>query len=426
MKELAELKEFTASFFKNLGAKTVWNGEILVVEKIPKDFEDFFGKRSPYKLVFDRSEENSETELIAKGSFLLKAMALYLEKKGQTTLLKVHALDPKELIKHKIVFNNCEIFSFEKKHEYKVIIRFTFLTTFQYLNEKDQKMISIYLADGKPIEFDEKRYQFDEGKKEDIEIAGIKDNYLSARERLKELIKPQIQEISVTLKDKLSKEIQRITSHYQRQEQEIDKQINYLINQKAELEKLIARSPDTSSQASARVKKIIESLQKITEEDKKSKLTKEKEFLLHDEMQKHGLNMDTKLLNTTVMYYPIYNCTMLLKNSEVIGKPLNFRYNSKENELSTVECESCTNSLSSLTICSSGHVICKSCSLPCKSCLFGSCKLCGFKPCNHCGREYCKKCTKKCGRCFKEFCKNHIVPGRGMTRMLCLNCSSGY
>src|SRR3989344_6559798 len=102
MKELAELKEFTASFFKNLGAKTTWQGNTLQVEKIPHDFEDFFGKRSPYKLVFDRGEETNETELIAKGSFLLKAIALYLEKKGQTTLLKMRTLDPKEMLKHKI------------------------------------------------------------------------------------------------------------------------------------------------------------------------------------------------------------------------------------------------------------------------------------------------------------------------------------
>ena len=164
----------------------------------------------------------------------------------------------------------------------------------------------------------------------------------------------------------------------------------------------------------------------VIEEDKKSKLIKEKEFLIHDEMQKHGLNIDTRLLNTTVIYYPLYQCTMMLKNSEVIGKPLEFSYDTKENALSSLACESCKEPLSSLTLCSSGHVICKTCSLPCKGCPFGSCKFCGFKPCARCGREYCKKCTKKCGRCFKEFCKTHVVAGKGTTRVLCLNCSSGF
>lgn len=421
MKELTELKEFTANFFRNLGATTDLKDQMLIVKSIPKDFEDFFGKKSPYKLVFDRSQETQETELIAKGSFLLKAIALYLEKKGQTTLLKLRALDPKELLKHKIVFNKCEIFSFEKKHIYKTIVRFTFLTTFQYLNEKEQKMISIHLQEGKVIDFDDKRYQFDEGKKEDIEITGIKEHYISARERLRELLKPQIIEISETLKSKLTKEVERISSHYQKQEQEIDKQMQMLLTQRTELEKPLSKiDPEV---ASIRLKRITEQLQKITEEDKKSKLSKEKEFLLHDELQKHGLNIDTRLLNTTIMYYPIYQCTMLLKNTEVIGRPLEFSYNAKENALSSLVCEICKEPLSSLTLCSSGHVACKRCSLPCKGCVFGSCKLCGFKKCAHCGREYCKKCTKKCGRCFKEFCKTHIAPGRGMTRMVCLSCS---
>ncbi|MEK6825466.1 MAG: hypothetical protein AABY00_01635 [Nanoarchaeota archaeon] len=423
MKELAELKEFTASFFKNLGAITIWNQETLIVKGVPKDFEEFFGKKSPYKLVFNRSEEAQDTELIAKGSFLLKAIALYLEKKGQTTLLKVRALDPKELLRHKIVFNNCEIFSFEKKEKYKLITRFTFLTTFQYLNEKEQKMIPIYLSEGKTIEFDDRRFQFDEGKKEDIEVSGIKEQYVAARERLKELIKPQINEISKILKTKLSKEIERITSHYQRQENEIDKQIQSLTGQRSELEK--PESKIDSQIASIRLKRIGEQLQKIAEENLKAKLQKEKEFLFRDEIQKHGLNIDTRLLNTTIIYYPIYQCTMLLKNSEVIGRPLEFFHNAKENTLTPLLCESCNVSLSSLTLCSSGHVVCKGCSLPCKSCIFGSCKLCGFKRCTRCDREYCKKCTKKCGRCFKEFCKTHVVPGKGATRLVCLNCSSG-
>ncbi len=424
MKELAELKEFTASFFKNLGAKTVWNREMLIVTIIPKDFEDFFGKKAPYKLVFDRLEETHETELIAKGSFLLKAMALYLEKKGQTTLLKLHSLDPRELLKHKVVFNNCEIFSFEKKQQYKLIVRFTFLTTFQYLNEKEQKMTSIYLSDGKSSEFDEKRYQFDEGEKEDIEITGIREHYAAARERLKELLKPQIVQIGSTLKSKLTKEIERINSHYQRQEQEIDKQIQTLSNQHAELDKLESKIDHKTAQI--RMKRITEQLQKITEEDKKSKLLKEKEFLLHDEVQRHGLNIDTKILNTTIIYYPLYQCIMLLKNSEVIGRPLEFSYDSKENEMTPLLCESCKEPLSSLTLCSSGHVICKACSLLCKGCTFGSCKICNFKRCTRCERDYCKKCIKKCGKCFKEFCKTHIVPGKGMTRAVCLSCLGNY
>ncbi|MBM3232730.1 hypothetical protein FJZ18_01020 [Candidatus Pacearchaeota archaeon] len=423
MKELAELKEFTANFFKNLGAKTIWEGQMLRVDKVPKDFEDFFGKKSPLKLVFDRSEEGKDTELIAKGSFLLKAIALYLENKGQTTLLKLRVMDPKELLKHKVVFNDCDIFSFEKKHSYKTMVRFTFLTTFQYLNEKEQKMISIYLEEGKPVTFDEKRFQFEEGRKEDIEISGIKENYSTSKVILKELLKPQVADIGTNLKSKLSRELQRIDSHYKRQEEEIDKQVQSLNTQLKELED--PNSKVDKKNAELKLKRINEQLQKITEEDKKSKLKKEKDFLLNDEVQKHGLNMDTKLLNTTVIYYPVYECRMLLKNNEVIGKPLDFLYDSKESSFTSINCESCKESLSSLKLCSSGHVICKSCILPCKGCTQGSCKICQFRRCNRCEREYCKRCTKKCSRCFKEFCKTHVIP-TSPTKVLCLGCSGNF
>ena len=89
MQNETNLKKFTELFFNNLKCKVIWDNEVLIIENIPADIENLYGKKSPYRLVFEKEHLNSENELIAKGSALLKIMASYLDNKAQMSLLKI-------------------------------------------------------------------------------------------------------------------------------------------------------------------------------------------------------------------------------------------------------------------------------------------------------------------------------------------------
>ena len=51
---MSELIKFTEDFFKNLGAIVSFDNEVMRIENVPKNFELFFGKTSPYYIVFEK------------------------------------------------------------------------------------------------------------------------------------------------------------------------------------------------------------------------------------------------------------------------------------------------------------------------------------------------------------------------------------
>ena len=106
MDESEKIKQFTITFFKSLGCEIYWSGKTLVVEKVPKNFQDFFGKNEPYKFVFSEEEIITNSEIVSKGSSLLKKMNEYLDGKGQTTLIKLD-IDFEEGILKKIEGVSC-------------------------------------------------------------------------------------------------------------------------------------------------------------------------------------------------------------------------------------------------------------------------------------------------------------------------------
>src|SRR3989338_3740648 len=83
-------KEFILEFFK--GSKIKDEKGVLTISEVHKDFEDFIGKKSPYKLVFDFNLHNKfkDSELIVQGSYFLLVIRDYLSDKGQTSLLKIN------------------------------------------------------------------------------------------------------------------------------------------------------------------------------------------------------------------------------------------------------------------------------------------------------------------------------------------------
>jgi len=236
--EKESIIKFSEEFFKNIKAEFSWQGETLVVTKVSKDFETFSGKTSPYYLVFDSEKTAENTELLAKGSYFLRAMTNYLDNRGQTTLIKLDfPLDARQEINKFYKFNNCNITNVNQKQEYKYFLRFTFLTTFSFLNEKEQIMTPIFVDHTQIIDFNPSKYKTVEGKKQDVDLKDIKPSYALAREKLKEILQPKIQQVSQDLNKKLEKEIDRIKNHYSNHSNEGSEEVSKGLEHIKELEK---------------------------------------------------------------------------------------------------------------------------------------------------------------------------------------------
>lgn len=422
MGEQEKIKKFSESFFKNLKCELSWEGNSLIVKKIPKSFEEFYGKSGPYKIVFN-SEDQGSGELMAKGSFLLKSMTDYLDTLGQTTLIKLNfERDYKEEFQRYLKLKGCEIHNIIKKADNQLIPRFTFLTTLQYLNEKEQFMNTICMEKGKITNFNLDKYQHSEGKKEDISTKEIKKDYQEAKNGLKDLLKIRIEKTSNILKIKLDKERERVKEHYKKQKKEIEDSIEKQKNQWVSFEKQLAHPNVKNPKViQAKIDRLRESISNSQNSNELEKLNKEEEFFINDEAHKHSLNIHNKLMNTTLIYYPIFNFSITLKSKDA-ARQIPLTYDPYEDNLTKINCESCEREIIELTICSSGHVSCLNCVSGCKECGKSLCINCTKKMCEFCSRSFCKRCVSQCAKCKKLVCKNHTRKDYLTDKDCCIEC----
>jgi hypothetical protein len=416
-----ELKNFVERFFTNLKSDLIWEGNILKIDKVPIDFENFYGKKSPYVLVFDKEDIklSNDSELITKGSTIIRVMTNYLESMGQTTLLKINFPNSEEEIKKFLKFQNCQVHSISKKIIPDYILRFTFSTSLQYLNEKEQIMNNLYVNREKVIDFNLELYGVSEGKKEEIDLKDIKNYYNLAKEKLKLLLESKTLEIGTALNNKLDKEINRITEHYSHQIKEIQDEIDKNINQLNLLEGQLKGSTDKNIEI--KINKVKEHLKNIEKENKISNFEKEKEFFINDEIHKHSLNIQNKLINTTIIYYPIFKFSIFLKSQDA-GRSIEVIYNPLKKELNSVNCETCSKELSELFLCSSGHISCSDCISKCMDCHRITCKKCFLDKCEICNNSLCKRCSGKCSICHRTVCKSHLKKDINSKREYCISC----
>ncbi|MEK6800844.1 MAG: hypothetical protein AABY05_02835, partial [Nanoarchaeota archaeon] len=47
----SEVNSLVENFFRKLNSEVTWEGEKLIVKNVPKLFENFYGKKSPYYVV---------------------------------------------------------------------------------------------------------------------------------------------------------------------------------------------------------------------------------------------------------------------------------------------------------------------------------------------------------------------------------------
>ena len=313
-------KKFLLEFFK--GSKIKDEKGILTISEVPIDFEEFVGKKSPYKFVFDINLHNKirDSELIMQGSYFLLAIRDYLSDKGQTSLLKINIKpDLKELSKNPKLkkYNILEI-----KESNGFLYEYLFLSTYQYLNDKKQSTNAVLVKDKEVLDIDITKFKTNKGNEEDIEFLDSLESYQAAKKRLDEKVSKEINPIKLSLKEKLEKELFRVKDHYFKQIKEKDEEVETCANK---IKMLQSKLRHTSYERDISILKrmIMESKERLEMLKKKSyreRLHAEEIFHINDEVEKHVLSIKNVLINITVFYYPVYNILVPSKSKKVVLK----------------------------------------------------------------------------------------------------------
>ncbi len=429
--ETESIKNLTENFFMNLKCNVIWDNNILIVNKVPPDFEKLYEKSSPYAFSFNEetSKNYPESELITKGSLLLKLMANYLNNKAQTTILKLNfEPDLKQIITNSIDFKDCQISNIYKTIKYYYILRFTFLTTLQYLNEKEQIITTIHIIDNKILDnFNIEKYPAISGKKEDLKkelTEETRASYNLAKENLKIKLQSKINEVSELLGKSQESAFNRINSHINHRIEELQKVHNNNINNlQISKEKLPKANEKNRIILQERIMRLEEAINNSKINEEIEKLEKEKQFFLADERQKHSVNLNNSLMNTTIIYYPVFDFKIHLKTKNPREKEISFNYNPLNDELSKIHCESCKQEINEILLCDINHLSCKSCIKVCPRCARKKCSSCKQLSCNVCSGEICEKCATLCTKCLKYACISDIRKDNTTGKDICSRCS---
>jgi hypothetical protein len=291
------------------------------------------------------------------------------------------------------------------------------------MNKKQQIMNEIYVHNNKIVKGDLSDYPVIEGKKEEFDISKVKQDYSLAKDKLKELLQDKIKNISEKLNESLICEINRIEKHYETQLKEyqdsIDRNNKRLIELESQL-KDINDSPEKDI-IQDKINKLNQLIEKADNNEEMKRIINEKNFVIRDEKIKSSLNVKNKLLNTTIIYYPLFCFNIILNGISGNGR-LNISYDPLTEEISSLKCHSCESVIKNIYLCSNGHISCQDCIEKCNGCSKPFCKDCLTSVCSQCGMRVCKSCIVVCPICRKSYCKNHIVKDSITGEEACMNC----
>jgi len=314
-------KEFILEFFKDCLVKD--EKEILTISQVPKEFEDFIGKKSPYKLVFDFNLHTrvKSSELITKGSYFLLAIRDYLSTKGQTSLLKINIKPDLVEINKSPKLKNCKILEI-KKDKFDFFYEFSFLSKYEYLNNKKQSMTSFFVKDNKFLNIDVDKLKTREGNKDEIPNLDSLEFYQTAKKRLGEKVDKETMKIKIILKEKLKKELTRVKDYYFKQIKEKDEEVEACANKIKKLEsKLRHTSYDRDICILKRmIRESGDRLEMLKKKTYKERLKAEEGFHIKDEVEKHTLSIKNHLINISVFYYPVHEISASCKGKNVLIK----------------------------------------------------------------------------------------------------------
>lgn len=408
-----KLLNFVARFFSNLNCECKFEDEILIITKTPKSFQKFYGKNEPYKFTTNKAKSSEDIEFLEKSSYIIKTISAFLEDSGQSTLLKIDfQINPIPQIKNQLKLANSRVMKLKPKKKYDIFFRFTFHSSFQYLNERNKIINEIYVHNNKAITGDLNDYPVIEGKKTDVRIPDMKEPYFAAKEELQKRLEDKKKEYIEVLNSELSKAIERINSHFETEEKEL---LEHFTKAKLKLEEL--RKEGDLKKVDKQEKLIQNIQQKLDTEERK----KDKERSILIEKNRHGLNLNNKLFNTTLIYHPIFCYDALIKNSYA-EKNIEINFNPLTESLEKKHCDLCNSEINEIYLCNNGHVSCKKCTTNCESCGKEFCTKCVSNKCELCSSHICNDCKTRCFGCGKTICKTHTHVEKVTGRIYCSNC----
>jgi len=402
-----KFRDFVLDFFRKLGCDVSEVDGLYVVSKVPRTFSDIVGDGGDYRICFDKKREDAE--FVVQSSRLGIAIKKFLMSSGKTTILKIDFdCDPLVEIKKRIKLKNCEIDNVSKKHRDNFFSRFSFMTTFRYLNEREQVLNEVYVHDGEVVDGDLSGYDVVDGEKKQVGSEFLKGDLGVAREHLKKLISEKTKELSEAIGEKLDLEVRRVDEYYDRQMGELSNDLNRQLEKIRALELEMRLSEgEKKEDLKRRVDKLREGLLKMAGDDVKEKIDHEQEFTLKDTEQKFSLDIRSKVLNVTVIYYPVFLFHLYLKNKDS-KKYLELAYDPLTHDFLNLRCSSCGEKIDELLLCSGGHIVCDDCLGRCSECGGQFCKKCVSRSCSSCGKGLCKNCLKICFGCSKPVCLTHM------------------
>lgn len=409
---MSELIRFTEQFFTSLKAQVTWKEPVLEINNVPKSFESWAGKKAPYYLVFHPDHEQMHTDLITKGSFLLKSMTSFLEERGQTsfaTLVPLH--DPIEELT-KLPLRNTKIAHIAKRATYLPLYQFTFATTLSFLNKKEQNLYHLLVSQGKLFESSLDAFTQQPGRKEEIPEEDSRPSYELAKAEVRRRMQSAITKATEELKEKLGKEQARIEAHYDTHAREL-----YITEQKIKAQLQDALKENNFP----KIAKVQEQLASLTKQNIQEKLAQEKAFLLKDEQHKHALGVDTRLVSTTVFALPHYTYDVFLTGKH-ITRTLSVAIDPVHPGIPLFVCTSCPAKLSEIWLCTSGHLSCLKCLAGCELCRQPVCTSCRIQRCASCNKDLCKHCVLRCPGCFTTKCSSHFSIDYLTGQKRCLSC----
>lgn len=410
---MGEVQGIVLNFFKSLKCSVEDKGTYFVLKDIPEKIEKYFGFKSPAKIYFSKENYSGEGYFIDENSEIIKKIKDYLKNSSSKTLLRIDFDFPNN-IKDKIRLRNCTLSKIEKKQENNYFSRFTFLTSFRSLNKTEQISTEIFVHEGKIVHGDLSDYNVHEGDVKEASTEHLEKDYGFAREYLKGLLKEKTKEFSSSLNEKLKKEIDRIDVHYNQVFKEFD------TNRKKLLERI---NEAEISQDSEKLKRLKDTFALSFSDKEEKKIKDERDVVVGNEQSKYSLDIDNKLINTTIIYYPIFKIQVTLSES---GFTKNFEliYNPLTDDLTQAQCDSCGTTLDQINVCRGGHICCSSCLHMCNECGKRYCHNCFSGVCDNCGKLVCKNCARKCNSCGKLSCKGCTRVSNSSGRELCQSCVS--
>ena len=313
-------KEFILEFFKNSSIKD--EKGIVTITKVPIDFENFIGKKSPYKFVFDINLHNKvrDSELIMQGSYFLLAIRDYLSDKGHTSLLKINIKPGLKELSKKEKLKKYKILEITETNDF--LYELSFLSSYQYLNDKKQSISKVLIKDKNILDIDITKYNVEKGNIIDIQDLDPLESYNIAKKRIDEKVNREIKPIKLILKEKLEKELFRVKNHYFKQIKEKDEEVETCANKIKMLQsKLRHTSYDRDISILNRlIRESKERLEMLKKRSYRERLRTEELFHINDEVEKHVLSIKNSLINITVFYYPIYNLHVSSKGKKFVLK----------------------------------------------------------------------------------------------------------